>query len=107
MLVAKEPRSEADSMPKHISPRFLAQVQVSIANRLRQCSDAIRRLSILARDDDCFGTILRNGRIRHRQRSRCAYRNSRHPFRSEEHTSELQSLMRISYAVSCLKTKKN
>src|SRR3546814_2990033 len=25
--------------------------------------------------------------------------------RSEEHTSELQSLMRISYAVSCLKTK--
>src|SRR3546814_10300753 len=28
-------------------------------------------------------------------------------FRSEEHTSELQSLMRISYAVFCLKKKKN
>src|SRR3546814_10088582 len=27
--------------------------------------------------------------------------------RSEEHTSELQSLMRISYAVFCLKTKKD
>src|SRR3546814_4275034 len=27
------------------------------------------------------------------------------PNRSEEHTSELQSLMRISYAVSCLKKK--
>src|SRR3546814_4420594 len=27
------------------------------------------------------------------------------PDRSEEHTSELQSLMRISYAVFCLKTK--
>src|SRR3546814_5045619 len=27
--------------------------------------------------------------------------------RSEEHTSELQSLMRISYAVFCLKEKKN
>src|SRR3546814_6887546 len=27
--------------------------------------------------------------------------------RSEEHTSELQSLMRISYAVSCLKKKKH
>src|SRR3546814_7350770 len=26
--------------------------------------------------------------------------------RSEEHTSELQSIMRISYAVFCLKTKK-
>src|SRR3546814_2267099 len=31
---------------------------------------------------------------------------SAHGFRSEEHTSELQSLMRISYAVFCL-TKKN
>src|SRR3546814_4392078 len=28
-------------------------------------------------------------------------------FRSEEHTSELQSLMRISYAVFCLKKNKN
>src|SRR3546814_1764266 len=30
-----------------------------------------------------------------------------HKDRSEEHTSELQSLMRISYAVFCLKKKKN
>src|SRR3546814_9583478 len=29
------------------------------------------------------------------------------PERSEEHTSELQSLMRISYAVFCLKKKNN
>src|SRR3546814_1307251 len=29
-----------------------------------------------------------------------------HEVRSEEHTSELQSLMRISYAVFCLKKKK-
>src|SRR3546814_5571612 len=28
-------------------------------------------------------------------------------FRSEEHTSELQSLMRLSYAVFCLKKKKH
>src|SRR3546814_7298252 len=28
-------------------------------------------------------------------------------YRSEEHTSELQALMRISYAVFCLKKKKN
>src|SRR3546814_3473321 len=31
---------------------------------------------------------------------------SSRPCRSEEHTSELQSLMRISYAVFCLKKKK-
>src|SRR3546814_7879336 len=33
------------------------------------------------------------------------FRQARH--RSEEHTSELQSLMRISYAVFCLKKKKH
>src|SRR3546814_2006910 len=32
---------------------------------------------------------------------------SRRGYRSEEHTSELQSLMRISYAVFCLKKKQN
>src|SRR3546814_3162333 len=32
--------------------------------------------------------------------------DSKQPMRSEEHTSELQSLMRISYAVFCLKKKK-
>src|SRR3546814_6633913 len=36
------------------------------------------------------------GRVGHRG-------HSRHAGRSEEHTSELQSLMRISYAVFCLK----
>src|SRR3546814_9661793 len=34
-------------------------------------------------------------------------RLSAHLRRSEEHTSELQSLMRISYAVFCLKKKNN
>src|SRR3546814_10022249 len=34
------------------------------------------------------------------------HRRAEHPdLRSEEHTSELQSLMRISYAVFCLKKK--
>src|SRR3546814_9161260 len=39
------------------------------------------------------------GRLRRNVRAICR--------RSEEHTSELQSLMRISYAVFCLKKKKN
>src|SRR3546814_9800817 len=38
--------------------------------------------------------------------STSACRHTRTPSRSEEHTSELQSLMRISYAVFCLKKKK-
>src|SRR3546814_5227289 len=40
---------------------------------------------------------------RYTQRSRISNLHDR----SEEHTSELQSLMRISYAVFCLKQKKN
>src|SRR3546814_5826304 len=40
---------------------------------------------------------LADGDVRHAQ--------ARLPLRSEEHTSELQSLMRISYAVFCLKTQ--
>src|SRR3546814_1621354 len=60
----------------------------------------------------------RNSRSRLQQecgrRAEGAYRQAaRHrrgclgmPGRSEEHTSELQSLMRISYAVFCLKKKK-
>src|SRR3546814_1071929 len=35
------------------------------------------------------------------------HRGAGDPQRSEEHTSELQSLMRISYAVFCLKKKNN
>src|SRR3546814_8364310 len=35
----------------------------------------------------------------------CAIASHAHVARSEEHTSELQSLMRISYAVFCLKKK--
>src|SRR3546814_7797794 len=41
------------------------------------------------------------------RRSRATHRSSGVRTRSEEHTSELQSLMRISYAVFCLKKKRN
>src|SRR3546814_3027978 len=41
----------------------------------------------------------------HRERAAAAHRDA-WGRRSEEHTSELQSLMRISYAVFCLKKKK-
>src|SRR3546814_2131955 len=40
-----------------------------------------------------------------RQRWVSRLRSTRTGWRSEEHTSELQSLMRISYAVFCLKKK--
>src|SRR3546814_5029159 len=45
-------------------------------------------------------------RLRPHRRSERAPRRGERQGRSEEHTSELQSLMRISYAVFCLKKKK-
>src|SRR3546814_3709020 len=43
--------------------------------------------------------------VGHRRRRAGAHRRRRRAARSEEHTSELQSLMRLSYAVFCLKKK--
>src|SRR3546814_6249405 len=68
-----------------------------------------------------FAQPCRQERVRHRsvkwswrafrkdtgpRRCQCRDRGAATLARSEEHTSELQSLMRISYAVFCLKKKK-
>src|SRR3546814_9520695 len=78
----------------------------------------IRRTPRFTRTDTLFPyTTLfrsrhRSGHAPPRRGSPAAFRPDRsHPptqtaWRSEEHTSELQSLMRISYAVFCLKKKK-
>src|SRR3546814_1975924 len=55
----------------------------------------------LAAERAPFGVALAGGEGGHAADHAFAAR------RSEEHTSELQSLMRISYAVFCLKKKKN
>src|SRR3546814_7427931 len=51
------------------------------------------------------GGTQRLGRGRHAVAVARFRANGRRVVRSEEHTSELQSLMRISYAVFCLKKK--
>src|SRR3546814_8745475 len=65
---------------------------------LRDDADAARLNGAIAAcftnllcDEDAFGRIRKSTAL------------APPPFRSEEHTSELQSLMRISYAVFCLK----
>src|SRR3546814_825878 len=64
----------------------------------------------------CLGHIVQQFNIEHQDailgnrpafgHVRAITKLRRNPERSEEHTSELQSLMRISYAVFCLKKKK-
>src|SRR3546814_7427139 len=86
------------------------RVRESIQRARRNCRR--RRRSYLA-DVGEYEPLLRQppGHIRWRGQGegdlrRLLYRQSRGRPRSEEHTSELQSLMRISYAVFCLKKKK-
>src|SRR3546814_4680236 len=74
-------------------------------------TDLCLRRSVAAHRD--FGGILGAGAARGRhhealvlpQSRRGPHRSGLRYRRSEEHTSELQSLMRISYAVFCLKKK--
>src|SRR3546814_2029834 len=54
----------------------------------------------------CLGSRAEEGGLEDTDAGYLQQRCSRH-VRSEEHTSELQSLMRISYAVFCLKKKKS
>src|SRR3546814_3076337 len=62
-------------------------------------------------DDPAFAVPLRANLLRASQKDGehhllWSRPSARERSRSEEHTSELQSLMRISYAVFCLKKKK-
>src|SRR3546814_17703491 len=64
-------------------------------------------------DHEADAISQRIGGVRQLGTVRVAMQHGKHgddcdgdPKRSEEHTSELQSLMRISYAVFCLKKKK-
>src|SRR3546814_1661614 len=80
-----------------LAPRRAAQQQRHLA-----IGDGL--LGQIVIDDDGMGTVVAE------ELAHGAARVGRQELqrRSEEHTSELQSLMRISYAVFCLKkTKKN
>src|SRR3546814_8913567 len=79
-----EPRPHNPRANDHPAARRTAQ-------RLRRRLDPPGRAAVLALADA----------IQHQRQLHLA------PRRSEEHTSELQSLMRISYAVFCLKKKKH
>src|SRR3546814_7894364 len=84
IAIGKEPgrnRSLAVVVPKVVRDRHIRHIYFSV----RTCRAKAASRSLLGRTP-CSSTGLKG--------------------RSEEHTSELQSLMRISYAVFCLKKKK-
>src|SRR3546814_6548185 len=99
------------ALAQNLKGRAQQQVERAIDSSFRGVLDRNHAHIRLARLDRAKNFIegvaaqARNGMTEMLQRSLFGKRTLR-PQRSEEHTSELQSLMRISYAVFCLKKKK-
>src|SRR3546814_10214689 len=89
-------RARTSSAHQHVAARPAIAADGADRHRDRKCARRQTRRDL--------GEDERAGRSRdHRKALRSVRRGGR---RSEEHTSELQSLMRSSYAVFCLKKKK-
>src|SRR3546814_8452501 len=89
----------------------VAQPANPAPNATAQAADTKRLIdmSILPSmaDFDTGFTGMSTRQPHHCHRADCTPACNNRSTRSEEHTSELQSLMRISYAVFCLKKKNN
>src|SRR3546814_9374281 len=74
---------------------------------MNQSQPVAQRRADMVHELDGRSTCTALGTVDYYEVGRNAGFKHRFGNRSEEHTSELQSLMRISYAVFCLKKKKN
>src|SRR3546814_2274336 len=84
--------------------KWIGAVAVAFANpAIATVDQQFARLALCDRSRFLCRLALR---LMHRGRAAIARAPNRPSIRSEEHTSELQSLMRISYAVFCLNKKK-
>src|SRR3546814_9307947 len=82
----------------------VVHLQLALAREVHQREQQLRRTARLVEHD---GEDLLGARSVGIGGGREVAHTATLPTRSEEHTSELQSLMRISYAVFCLKKKNN
>src|SRR3546814_1721518 len=110
------PQSVGRSAIDPPTPRSVSErCRYTESARHTDCSDDRLRPNDHRRIIELVGQVLRPelqapfliGRFDSDLRVEQHVRRHRQPWRSEEHTSELQSLMRISYAVFCLKNKTN
>src|SRR3546814_7160568 len=77
------------------------------AERVADLPRDAQHLAFVVEVQAVAGLDLQRGHAVGEQRACARQRLRQQLVRSEEHTSEIQSLMRISYAVFCLKKKKN
>src|SRR3546814_11312718 len=98
LMIRRPPRStRTDTLFPYTT---LFRSQYAVGDRRRLVDDPQRARPAEARELQSRGAVPLGDIARHVDAA------EEHRDRSEEHTSELQSLMRISYAVFCLKKKK-
>src|SRR3546814_1291150 len=97
-------------MPQLVAEGMAARMLAEHQRRLGQ-PDRFRRHDFVGAGELQHAVLMDAGLVREGvgadDRLVRLHREPRNRRRSEEHTSELQSLMRISYAVFCLKKKTN
>src|SRR3546814_1187328 len=92
-------------MPTHVAGRETVQDPVRLKNMLAEAERRLVDDGGMRRPD--AAEILKPGHLLVDDPDFWRHQSTGLAVRSEEHTSELQSLMRISYAVFCLHKKKN
>src|SRR3546814_1548904 len=105
-MIRRPPRSTRTGtlFPYTTLFRSVGAAQLGFGHQLRRHHGVAAR----AFDAQALRTQLLRARLAHQEGDvRARLRGPPAEIRSEEHTSELQSLMRISYAVFCLKKKIN
>src|SRR3546814_1425876 len=103
-MIRRQPRSTRTDTLFPYTTLFRSRVQAAeggddVGARqavVQRCDHHVPERGIQARVED----------LDHLRPARAQQARGQRRLRSEEHTSELQSLMRISYAVFCLKKKK-
>src|SRR3546814_2241628 len=85
---------------------FREVMLMRVAKSVVLCAEDDQQLRILSKRKRVEARVQLRARIVLLAASGMSDKDIGRKLRSEEHTSELQSLMRISYAVFCLKKKK-
>src|SRR3546814_6559179 len=102
-MIRPPPRSTRTDTLFPYTTLFRSQALWSASGSRKRCSSLIGTVGLFRRALNRRPRHSMPIKSCHRKKTQCKRATKK---RSEEHTSELQSLMRISYAVFCLKKKK-
>src|SRR3546814_9994736 len=106
-MIRRPPRSTRTDTLFPYTTLFRSAEKASVAQTIAEGLEEERRMDLLLAENEKLSQKNTAELEAERDRSEELAGRATTLERSEEHTSELQSLMRISYAVFCLKKKTN